>query len=273
MSQQEQETQEQETTTQPNEQETTQEQEQSTEQTSEEKGKGLLSDIEDPLEEYKEVLGDDFDEDKVGNLLNKYKTDDGDLDQKQLVKALYNANKMIGQKQGQAPENYELEKSENLKDFDFDENALNSFNELAKEVGLSNEQYNKLVNTFGENVNNQLNDAVKNVQEQTQEIIKSIDNFDDRALGLKRSLSSVLDEDQFNSIANSIESKEQFEAWENIVSKIKNSQIPASDTPAQNSDTVDKQIDDLTKQISEEKSITKLEELRAKRRELYAKRG
>lgn len=53
-----------------------------------------------------------------------------------------------------APQDYEIELSENLEkagvDFDLEDPALNRFAEIAKDVGMSNEKFNEILNLYGE---------------------------------------------------------------------------------------------------------------------------
>lgn len=184
--------------------------------------KGLFDDIEDTEQEWRDLFGEVYDDEKeqtkIKTLINKYTLEDGKLDTKNILKSLYNANKLVSKKGLEAPESYEFEKSEDL-DFDFDNDILESFKSIAKENNLTNEQFNKIVNDFGFKTKEILEAATKSEFERIQNEIKKIDNFKDRALNIKRFMSKNLTEEQARVLSNSIPSKEMFEVIEAIIDK------------------------------------------------------
>lgn len=216
--------------------------------------------------DYSKILGDEFedkDKEKVDNLREKYKDPD------ELLKALYNANKMIGQKKDGAPESYEFEKAEDL-DMDINEDVLESFNELAKENGLSNDQYNSLVNNFAKQSKDIYDKAIEAERENIKSEIDSIDNFETRASALMGKAKNILEPEDFKVLTDNVHSKQHFEVLEKIINSTKNSGINTNVTEQTRSD-LQSRASELTTLISKEGNNSKRDQMLKERRDIYTK--
>lgn len=198
----------------PSEDQSTDETKNNDEENTDEDG-GLFDDAED---EYEDILGKDYDIEKLENYKKKYADEEGNFDSKKLLKALDNANKLASQKAPQAPEEYDFEKSEDL-DFEFDENILESFKQVAKDNNLTNDQFNKIVNNFGEKTKEMFEGAYEEQRKEMQKEIKEIENFNERRVKMKRFIDNNLDEKQAKILSNSIPNKEMFEVVETLMNK------------------------------------------------------
>lgn len=246
-------------------QENDQEQE-NTEDKGDEEDKGLFDTSED---EYEDVFGEDYDKEKLENYKKKYADEDGNFDSKKLLKALHNANKLASQKSPQAPDKYEFEKSEDL-EFNFDDGILSSFEEVAKQNNLTNEQFNEIVNQFGKNTKDIYDNAVKEEINRVHEEIKSIDNFQEKASNMTGFFKKNLSKEQTEYLSKNIQSKEMFDILETLVEKASGGN-EFIDNKQRQPDNVSDQISEITKKIANEKNSNEREKLFRKRTELYSK--
>lgn len=204
------------------------------------------------LEQFKEYLGEEYN-DKYENLYNKFLNEEGNLDEFNLLKSYRNLEKSFSEKRGAPEEGYKVEYNEDIEeDFQFkeDDGLMNNFTETAKELGLSNEQYNGIVNMMAGFVKEETQNAQKQQEEQEKQFkdqISKIENFKERAVKIDNYLKSNLDENGYKQLKSSITSEDGMKAIETLMQKSKDHSI----NPKPNTIDFDSGEDKLEKLISE----------------------
>lgn len=181
------------------------------------------------LDQFKEYAGEKY-EDKYQNTFDKFKTEDGSLDQNKLFEAYRNLEK-LNSKKAEAPENYELSYLEDItEDFQFkeDDKLMTSMTEKAKELGLSNDQFNGLVNQlalFGkgeaELAAQQAEEQQAQFQEEAKKMIESIPDFHNRFNNAQNFLKNSLEGENYTALEGVLGTKQGIEAIETLMSKVK----------------------------------------------------
>lgn len=185
------------------------------------------------LDQFREYAGEKYDE-KYENTFEKFKNEDGNLDENKLFEAYRNLEK-LNSKKAEAPENYELSYLEDITEeyqFKEDDKLMSSMTEKAKELGLSNDQFNGLVNQlalFGKEeaalaAQLQAEQQAK-FEEEAKKMMESIPDFHERFNKTQEFLKGSLEENQFKAVESLLGTKEGIEVVESFMSKMKDTKI------------------------------------------------
>ena len=153
------------------------------------------------------------------------------------AKAYTELEKRFGSFTG-APEEYEVPDADQFaKDIDLPEGLdfnldkedplLQSFSEQAREMGINQEGFNKLVGLY---IQQQVNDYAENMTTADEQKKLLGDNADERLGNIARWGKANMDEEMYNHLASSLTTAASVEAVEYLIGKTRNSSLP---NPAQ----------------------------------------
>ena len=150
-----------------------------------------------------------------------------------------------------APEEYTVQLDESL-EYDFGENnpILDEVLKVGKELNMSNDAMNKLLNTFAgaeAQMEKLAAEEMKHVAE--QERAKLGDNAAQRIESVKQMAGNVLPEDQFAALSEALTTAGALEAVETLLKSTKNNPIPAN-IPQQQAMTQEK-LNDMINAVDE----------------------
>ena len=179
------------------------------------------------LDGFKEYMGEDWD-DKFENTYNKFDKD-GELDANALLKSYRNLEKSYATK-NEAPENYEAVYSEDIsEDFHFDTEAdlVKQFSSTAKDLNLTNDQYNGILNMMAGYSEGDIKAQAEAQEQNITELKQNIPNFQERANKIEGFLQQELkDADEINAISAAVTSEKGMIAIEKLMKNSRDTIIP-----------------------------------------------
>lgn len=157
---------------------------------------------------------------------NKYKT------VMEQAKAYPEARKMVGD--SRAPAEYKIDElPEEFKDFQFDENALKSFQEMGKKYNLSNQAYNATLRAYMEDQASQLAQVEKAEQEYIADQMKELGpNAENMINDLKNKMEARLPEEVAKTLQTYADSAEFIKAISQVVDMLGDRRILPSLEPS-----------------------------------------
>lgn len=204
------------------------------------------------LDNFKEYMGEDYN-DKYENTYKKFEKD-GDLDTNELFKAYRNLEKSFSEKR-EAPESYEVTYGEDITDdFKFTEESelLNKFTETAKELNVTQEQYNGIMNMMAGFIQSDAQAQAEAQQNAINELKNNIPDFNGRVEKINGFLQSKLDESEYNALAGAVTNESAMKAVEKLMKLNRDPSIPQpKSTPVVDRNTMQDQLNDLYKQRHE----------------------
>lgn len=149
------------------------------------------------------------------------------------AKAYTDLEKKLGAFTG-APEEYETPKAEDFAssielpegvDFNIDpeDPLLQTFIPMAKEMGVSQEGFNKLVGMY---IQQQANDYASTMTSMAEEKERLGANAEERLGNIDRWAKANMDDELYQKLANSLTTAEAVEAVEHLIGKARNSKLP-----------------------------------------------